>query len=351
MKDENKPVRSIRRRIILIIICVILSLFFAALLFATAYVHHLLSLINISDDSYLYATLSPEQLEALRSDPDHDPNFTGPSITPEEIPVNTVPSTPQEEVNGEDVINIMLIGDDTRQSQIRQRSDAMILCSFNVKTNTLTMTSFLRDTYIPQIPGFWADKLNAAYAYGGLDTMDKTFAAYFGVDIDAHVIVQFDGFKGVIDMLGGVDIEMTEAEVKHLMSFSPWKLTVGVNHLTGEQALAYARIRKIDMDAMRAQRQRNVLTALINAYKNKSVAEMLTLTSKILESGFIQTDMTSAEVLDYVSKLFPKLKTTTINNLQIPADGTYESMTVGNITATKVCDFEANRKLLEDIIQ
>ena len=78
---------------------------------------------------------------------------------------------------------------------------------------------------------------------------------------------------------------------------------------------------------------------------------MLTLTSKILESGFIQTDMTSAEVLEYVSKLFPKLKNTTINNLQIPADGTYESMTVGNITATKVCDFEVNRKLLQDVLQ
>ena len=95
MKDENKPVRSTRRRIILIIICVILGLFFAALLFATAYVHHLLSLIKISDDSYLYATLSSEQLEALRSDPDHDPNFTGPSIAPESIPINTVPSVPQ----------------------------------------------------------------------------------------------------------------------------------------------------------------------------------------------------------------------------------------------------------------
>ena len=351
MKDENKPVRSTRRRIILITVCVILGLFFAALLFATAYVHHLLSLIKITDDSYLYATLSSEQLEALQSDPDYDPNFTGPSITPDQVPVNTIPSAPKEEWQDEDIINIMLIGDDTRQPQIRQRSDAMILCSFNVKTNTLTMISFLRDTYIPQIPGFWADKLNAAYAYGGIQTMDETFVSYFGVDIDAHVIVQFDGFKGVIDMLGGVDIELTEAEVNHLNSIKHRDLTVGMNHLNGEEALAYSRIRKIDMDARRAQRQRTVITALINAYKSKSVAEMLTLTSKILESGFIQTDMTSAEVLDYVSNLFPKLKTTTINNLQIPADGTYESMTVGNITATKVCDFDANRKLLQDVLQ
>jgi LCP family protein required for cell wall assembly len=245
----------------------------------------------------------------------------------------------------------MLIGDDTKQSQIRQRSDSMILCSFNVKTNNLTLISFLRDTYIPHIPGFWADKLNAAYAYGGVQTMDETFSSYFGVQIDAHVAVQFEGFKGVIDMLGGVDISLTPAEVQHINSISPWNLSVGMNHLTGEQALVYARIRKIDMDAKRAQRQRNVIIALINAYKDKSLPEMLTLTTKILESGFIKTDMSPKEVLDYVSKLFPKLATTTISNLQIPADGTYTSMTVGNITATKVCDFEANRKLLEQVLQ
>lgn len=350
MNDENKPVRSKRRRIIIIVICVVLGLLLSAVLFATAYVHHLLSMIQIGEDSYLYATLSPEELEALRSDPDHDPDFTGPTIAPEDVPVNTIPSIP-EDLQGKDVINIMVIGDDTRQSQIRQRSDAMILCSFNVKTNTLTMISFLRDTYIPQIPGYWADKLNAAYAYGGLDTMDETFASYFGVHIDGHVVLQFEGFKGVIDMLGGVDIDMTEAEVNHLNTTKYYHLTVGVNHLNGEEALAYSRIRKIDMDVRRAQRQRNVITALINAYKNKSVGEMLTLTSRILESGFIQTDMSSNEILDYVTKLFPKLKTTTINNLQIPAEGTYQSMTVGNITATKVCDFDANRKLLEDVLK
>jgi anionic cell wall polymer biosynthesis LytR-Cps2A-Psr (LCP) family protein len=102
---------------------------------------------------------------------------------------------------------------------------------------------------------------------------------------------------------------------------------------------------------MRAQRQRKVLTALIDAYKNKSTGEMLILAKDILSSGFIQTDMTAEEVLDYISRLFPKLATTTINHLQIPADGTYTSMTVGNITATKVCDFEANRKLLEQVLQ
>ena len=105
------------------------------------------------------------------------------------------------------------------------------------------------------------------------------------------------------------------------------------------------------MDAKRAERQRTVLTALINAYKSKSVSEMITLASDILKSGMIQTDMSTNEVLDYVTKLFPMLTTATINSQQIPAEGTYESMNVGNITATKVCDLEANRKILEKILQ
>ena len=105
------------------------------------------------------------------------------------------------------------------------------------------------------------------------------------------------------------------------------------------------------MDAMRAQRQRKVLTALINAYKSKPVGEMLTLASEILQKGYVQTDMSPNEVLNYVSKLFPMMATATINNQQIPADGTYSSVNVGNVTSTKVCDFEVNRKILQKIFQ
>ena len=361
MEEEIKPQRPKWRRIVLIVICVILALLLSVMIFLTAYVHHLLSLVTYDENSILHATLSPEELEALRSDPDYDPNFTGPNVAPEDVPANTIPSTPQEELASESIINIMLIGQDRRPGQTRQRSDSMILCSFNTKNNTLTMISFLRDTYIAEIPGIagnpnyqWAnksDKLNAAFAFGGTKMLNETLALYFGVHVDANIVVDFEGFKGIIDMLGGVDISLTKAEVNHLNTTKYWNLVVGNNHLNGEEALAYSRIRKIDRDAMRAQRQRNVLAALINAYMNKSTGEMLILAKDILASGFIQTDMSAEEVLDYTSRLFPKLATATINNLQIPADGTYTSMTVGNVTATKVCDFEANRKLLEQVLQ
>ena len=349
MKSSKGPLRISWQRVSLSILCVILALVLFVMLFATAYVHHLLDLVTGNNNDDLTATIDPTA--TIPPDDDHDPDFSGPTVHPSDVTVNTIPSQPAGSLQTEGIINIMLIGEDRRPGQGRQRSDSMILCSFNTKTNTITMISFLRDTYIPQIPGFKAEKLNAAYAKGGVNMLDQTLAAYFGVHVDANIAVQFDGFKGIIDMLGGVDIELTKKEVNHLNSENGWDLKVGMNHLDGEKALAYSRIRKIDMDAMRAQRQRKVLTALINAYKSKPVGEMLTLASDILKTGFVQTDMTSSEVLSYVSQLFPMLATATINSQQIPAEGTYSSVNVGNVTATKVCDFEVNRKILEKIFQ
>ena len=348
MKNAKGPVRISWQRLSLIVLCVILALVLFVLLFATAYVHHLLSLITVDPDDSLHETLSPEQL-ATATDDEHDPFFTGPSVGHEDVTQATLPSTPKEDLKVEGIINIMLVGEDRRPGESRQRSDSMILCSFNTKKNTITMISFLRDTYISKIPGYWAEKLNAAYCFGGFKTLDQTLAAYFGVHVDANVVVDFDGFKGIIDMLGGVDIELTQKEVNHLNQNYGWTLSAGMNHLNGEKALAYSRIRKIDMDAMRAQRQRKVLTALINAYKSKSVTEMASLASQILQTGFIKTDMTSNEVLSYVRSLFPMLSSATINSQQIPAAGTYTDMTVGKITYTKVADLEVNRKILQRI--
>ena len=351
MDQNNSPRRPVWRQVVLVILCVLLALVLAVIIFATTYIHHLLSLVAGGDNSALNETLSSEQLASLASDPDHDPNNTLPTIHPSDVPEHTINSEPSETLQAEEIINIMLVGEDRRSGQRRQRSDSMILCSFNSNKNTITMISFLRDTYIPKIPGYWADKMNAAYAYGGINCLDETLATYFGVHVDANVVVQFDGFEAIIDMLGGVDIELTKKEVVYLNTHSNWNLQVGMNHLNGEQALDYSRIRKIDMDAMRAQRQRKVLTALINAYKSKPVGEMLTLASEILQKGYVQTDMSPNEVLNYISKLFPMLATATINNQQIPADGTYSSVKVGNVTSTQVCDFDVNRKILQEIFQ
>ena len=331
------------QRITLIALCVILTLILAVMIYLTGYVHRILNAVS-GDGHSINATLSPEDLATATEyyDPSIPP--TGPST--EHFTQSTVPAPPIVNTDTDHIINILLIGEDRRPGQVRQRSDSMILCSFNTKNNTLTMVSFLRDIYISQIPGYASrgpQKLNAAYQFGG---------------VDSNVAVQFDGFVGIIDMLGGVDINMTQKEVDYLNPIHRWKgwnFTVGMNHLNGEQALAYARIRKIDMDAMRAQRQRNVLTALINAYKSKPLNEMLNLATQILETfkanGTLVTDMSTNDVLSYVKRLFPMLATCTINNMQIPAEGTYQNMHVGNVRDAKVIDLEINRLLLKRLFE
>lgn len=347
MKNENAPRRITWQRVSLMILCVLLALILTVMIAATAYVHRLLGFVTDNNED-LNATLPPEVLATATSSLAVGPGFTGPST--EYVPQATLPPVQDDR----DIINILLIGEDRKGEAYRQRSDSMILCSFNTKTNKLTMISFLRDTYISKIPGYWSDKLNAAYQYGGPFTLKQTLAAYFGVHVDACVMVQFEGFIGVIDMLGGVDINLTEKEVKYMNENNQlgWDLKAGPNHLDGVKALFYSRIRTIDMDAKRAQRQRNVLTALINAYKNKPLTEMITLTEEIVATGFVRTDMKStAELMHYVRLLFPMLSTMSIGNQQIPAEGTYENMSVGNIVDAKVCDLDANRKILEALLK
>ena len=177
--------------------------------------------------------------------------------------------------------------------------------------------------------------------------------------MDATVAVDFNGFIQIIDMLGGVNIELTKAEAKHLNDtryadiYGDDLQTVyaGTNHLNGKTALAYSRIRKLDWDGKRTERQRNVITALINAYKSKGVAEMAILASDILSTGFIKTDMTQEQVIDYVWAIAPMLSTATISSQYIPLDDTSTDANVGNIVDCKVIDLEVNRRFLKTILQ
>lgn len=360
MKYAKDSQRITWQHIALTVLCVLLSLILFVMIFATSYIHHLLGLITDNGDEYLNATMSSEDLATFGDLPVESVPVTGPSVDHSDVTQSTLPSQPVEQLKAEGIINIMLIGEDRRPYETkRQRSDSMILCSINTKKNTITLISFLRDIYISNIPGYGPEKLNAAYAVGGVKCLKQTLAAYFGVHVDAAVAVDFNGFTQIIDMLGGVSIELTKAEANHLNSpkyadiYGSDIQTVhaGMNHLDGKTALAYSRIRKLDWDAKRTERQRNVITALINSYKNKGLAEMAFLASDILSTGFIKTDMSQDEVLSYVRSLFPMLSSATINTQQIPANGTFESMNVGNVTDCKVVDLAVNRQILKNILQ
>lgn len=352
MKKNKRPLNISWQRLSLIILCSVLALILFALIFATSYIHHLLSYVTHNDDSVIMGTLSSEDM-ATATEETHEQEepgeFTGPVLDHEDITIETLPSLPPEQIIVDGVFNIMLIGEDRRPGEKRQRSDSMILCSFNTNKNTLSMISFLRDTYVA-IPGHSPAKMNAAYQYGGVSLLDQTMAMNFGVHVDANIVINFDGFIKIIDMLGGVDITLTQKESEYMKQVHNYDLPAGLQHLDGEQALMYSRIRKIDWDINRTQRQRNVLTALINSFRGKDVLTMTSIASAIVKSGYIETDMSTQELLGYVRTLFPMLANVKINNQHIPTTDTYEGVRIDGLGDCKVPDLEANRKILKKLL-
>lgn len=341
MKANKKKTK----RTALIVLCSVLALILAVLIMAVIYVEVLFGRLNRPGASGALESidLSTRPTDTIPAD------FTGPIYNDGDIDMLTGPA---DLIGGDHILNILLIGDDARTGQEPQRSDAMILCSFNTQTKTLTMTSFLRDMYVT-IPGYWDDKLNHSYRYGGLygdgafELLNATLQYNFGVQIDGNVEVNFEGFVDVVDLVGGVDIDLTAAEARYINNACGSALAGGVNHLNGELALTYARIRYLDSDFGRTNRQRNVLTALVDKAKTLSLTEMNSLLMKLLP--LITTDMTNAEITSSALELFPMLKDVQIVTQQIPAEGTYQFAMVNSMSVILV-DFEANRQLLKETI-
>lgn len=248
-------------------------------------------------------------------------------------------------VKEERVINILLIGQDRRAGETRARSDAMILCTFHTGSNTLTMTSFLRDLWV-QIPGYGDNKLNAAYVAGGMKLLNETLEKNFGVHIDGNVEVDFQQFTQIIDMLGGIEIELRADEAKYLnRALNSKDLTSGVQTLNGQQALCYARIRSLDSDGdfSRTGRQRKVLEALICKYRGAGVKTALTLLDDILP--MVTTDMTKVQIVGYCWDLLPMLSSMEIVSQRIPAEGTFTTPVIRNMSVL-LADMDAARKML-----
>lgn len=322
---------------------VILSLILAVTAGGTVYLRHLLGRIHYVDPNTT-PTLSQEELNAYLSPEAEDETDTSPTMRPEDI--YFAEHDIQIGGEGSDIVNILLIGQDRRPGEARSRSDSMILCTFHKSAKKLTMTSFLRDTYV-KIPGYGKNRLNAAYPAGGMPLLNKTLEENFGVHIDGNVEVDFDQFAQIVDLLGGVSLELRADEAKWINREVEGNLTEGKNLLNGAQALAYARIRKLDADGdfSRTSRQRKVITALLEKYRDTSLLSALSLLEQILPK--ITTDMTNKEILTHAANLFPLLSGCEIVSQYIPASGTYSSRNISGM-AVLVADLDANRKLLEE---
>ena len=308
-----------KKQIILIVACSVLAVILVALSALFIWAKDILGYINRTNENE--QTLSPEALESILQETDPtDPSFTGPVYLPEEV---TLPTEPAETVPvGDNIINVLLVGQDRREGQVRQRSDAMILCTVNKSEKTLTMTSFLRDVWV-RIPGYYDERLNVPYAIGGFPLLNETLEYNFGVSADYNIEVDFSGFENAVNLVGGVDISLTSAEAALLnKNHTDWGLTSGMNHLTGKQALEYSRIRKLDNDFGRTNRQRTVLTALMSSVSSLGTSQLLDLAKGVLP--MITTDMSDADILSLTMELAPLLPQLKIVSNRVPLEGAYQ---------------------------
>lgn len=214
-------------------------------------------------------------------------------INYDKIDENTIEVTEGVTENLSGYRNIVLFGIDDADGYTG-RSDCIIIFSINEQTKKVKMTSIYRDTYV-EVPNHGYTKINHAYAYGGAALSMSTINRNLDLNIKEYVTINFQVVKDLVNEVGGVKINVTSAEASHI----PGITKAGTYNLTGEQALAYGRIRKIDTDYQRTERMRTVIDAVFSKIKKMSVAEMNKISDKILPE--LHTNITKSEITEVMT--------------------------------------------------
>lgn len=265
-----------------------------------------------------------------------------------------------EPMKEDGVINVLLIGNDSRLAGDDGRSDAMILVSISDKTKTITMTSFLRDMYV-EIPGHDGNRLNAAYAYGGAELLMETIELNFGIPIHRYALVNFQAFANLVDAVGGIDLDLTNDEVNwinaYLMEYNQLEgkdlatdfldpSLSGNLHLNGPQALAFTRNRYIGTDFGRTERQRKVLSAVIK----KLPGTVLTNGGELADGLFpnLTTNLKQGECFNLSLNAWKFLGYEMVQQC-VPLEGTYSNADIRGMAVLQV-DFDANKQFLKSTL-
>lgn len=204
-----------------------------------------------------------------------------------------------DHMSSSNVLNILIIGVDGRTGSMEGNSDVMMLASVNKKKQSITLCSFLRDsyTYFETSGGSgYYSKLNAAYSYGGADCLVNAIENNYKIKIDYFVAVDFNSFEKVIDAIGGVNLDVSQEEAEAMESYANISgVSYGENVcLNGEQALLFARMRKIYTtgDVQRTQNQRKVINAIIKKARTLSLGELNNVVQTLGEYVYTDCPMT-----------------------------------------------------------
>lgn len=323
---------------LLIVLCTLLVLILAVVIALVAYVNGLFGKINKVDVPKIdYAALATETMDVTEA-----PMETTEAATEATTEATTVAATEPHVASSEDYINFLVVGQAARFGEEDHYADSMILCTVNTYEKTLTMTSMLRDTLIrgTQYKGhtYGGIKLttvyNMGYQWGGtasaMELMNMTLFLNFGVEVDHNIEINFGSVVKIVNMMGGVDMELTQEEADYLNADDGnviQELVPGWNTLDGGSALSYARMRKVagkESDIDRTDRQRKMIEAIIAKLKTLSLSELKDLVETALP--FVTTSMTNAEITEMVGKLLPML-----SDLKIIRGGTCPANYKGDV--------------------
>lgn len=251
-------------------------------------------------------------------------------------------------LSGTDTVHILLIGRDSGDPDVPSRADTVLLCTLQKGNDKLILTSFLRDLYV-DIPGHGKNRLNAAYALGGAELLKQTLCDNFGIRPQGTLEVDFSGFQDIVDTLGGVTISLRQDEAEAINKSTSGKLTAGSQLLTGREALAFVRIRKLDDDGdfSRTARQQKLLEAIVHSFRGSGPGKLLSLARTMIPLA--QTDLSARTLLRLITEALPLLPRLTVTGQQIPQTGAYTYETVDGMSVL-VPDPERIRKHLKQTL-
>ncbi len=263
------------------------------------------------------------------------------------VPEQVVWTAPKEVVQKPKIKNILLIGQDRRPGETRARSDSMILCSINEYKKELTLISFMRDMYVPFPGDYYPSRMNHSFAWGGMSMLDQLIEEDFGVHIDGNVVVDFESFVRVMDLIAPINIDLKDYEVWYMNRGTEWAMHEGTNAMNGEQLLKYARMRYAGQaDWERTERQRYVLTQAFNKVKTMSLKELTDLADVILPC--ISTDLSNTDIMSYIYTVATN-RMSIGETYRLPVEGTYTAEVIYGMDVL-VPDLEANSEYLHRYI-
>ena len=305
-------------------------------------------------DHSIQGTLPPDPTDVY-IDPTDIPEESEPAETVDvsNLVMETAPSYSQGELfRDKDVMNILLVGTDERSwgFSTNARGDINILVSINKAEKTVKLVSFSRGIAIKMLDGPYKGKyewLTSAHNFAGTIAVMQEMENSFKIELDRYVRVNFHTATEVVDAIGGIDMDLTAKEAKTMSRYFKVDFVEGKNRLDGDQALYYARLRHVDDDWGRIERQRRCILAVVNKLKGSSFSTLNDLCDQVMP--MIQTNLTKREIAELIL-YSPKFLESEFGQMTIPIANSYGGMKCYSGVSGWALNYEKNNAALHEFL-